>query len=78
LTGAALVFAVSQTLSHRDIQQAFKHFLGARHYALYDKEVSVYILFVVDLSKQERRNDPSPPANNSAVKQGAEAGPPKY
>ena len=74
MTRAALVFIVSQTLSCRDIQQAFKHFLGARHYALSDKEVGVYIFFVVDLRKQERWNDPSPPPNNSAVKQGWECG----
>ena len=61
---------MSQTRSHRDIQQAFKHFLGARYYALYDKEVCVYIFFIVDLRKHEGWNNPSPPPNNSAVEQG--------
>ena len=74
MTRAALVYTVSQTRSHRDIQQAFKHFLGARYYALYDKEVCVYIFFIVDLRKHEGWNNPSPPPNNSAVEQGWECG----
>lgn len=60
--GCSSICSVSQTRSHRDIQQAFKHFLGARHYALYDKEVCVYIIFfVVDLRKHEGWAVHSPP-----------------
>ena len=68
----SLYKALSRALPHRDIQHAFKHFLWAGHYALYDKEVGVYIIPVVELRKQAQREGviPSPSTKFSSGKGG--------
>lgn len=58
--------ALSPALPHRDIQHAFKRFLWAGHYALYDREVGIYIFPVVELRKQAQREGAIPPPQQDA------------